>query len=84
MSSSIEPKPRMDEVKAIITLRSGKELRQPAPTVVKKGQEAEEIEPEEVVIKQTVEKNNTLPPFPQALKAKKKAINHAEMLEVLR
>ena len=74
----------MDEVKAIITLRSGKELKQPALEAVKKGQEAEETEPEEVVIKQTAEKNNTPPPFPQALKAKKKAINQAEMLEVLR
>ena len=36
------------------------------------------------MIKQTVEKNSTPPPFPQALKAKKKVINQAEMLEVLR
>ena len=28
-------------------------------------------------------KNSTPPPFPQALKAKKKAINQAEILEVL-
>ena len=74
----------MDEVKAIITLKSGKELKQPSPKAVKKGKEAEETEPEEVVIKQTTEKNSTPPPFPQALKAKKKAINQAEMLEVLR
>ena len=68
----------MDEVKAITTLRSGKELKQPAPKAVQKGQEAEETEPEDVVIKQTAEKNSTPPPFPQALKAKKKAINQAE------
>ena len=73
----------MVEVKAIITLRSGKELKQPAHEAVKKGQEAEEAELEEVVIKQTVEKNSTPPPFPQA-KSKKKAINQAKMLEVLR
>ena len=36
------------------------------------------------MIKQTVEKNKASPPFPQALKAKKKVINQAEMLEVLR
>ena len=36
-SSSSEPNSRMDEVKAIITLRSGKELKQPAPKAVKKG-----------------------------------------------
>ena len=35
-------------------------------------------------MKQTAEKNNTPPRFPQALKVKKKAINQAEMLEVLR
>ena len=74
----------MDEVKAIITLRSGKELNQPTPKAVKQGQLAEETEPEGVVIKQTAEKNSTPPPFPQALKAKKKAINQAEIIEVLR
>ena len=84
MSSSSEPNSRMDEVKAIITLRSGKELNHRTPKAVKQGQEAEETEPEGVVIKQTAEKNSTPPPFPQALKAKKKAINQAEMLEVLR
>ena len=84
VSSSSEPNSRMDEVKAIITLRNGKELKQPAPEAVKKSQEAEETEPEEVVIKQNAKKNSTPPPFPQALKAKKKAINQAEMLEVLR
>ena len=36
------------------------------------------------MIKQTAEKNSTPPPFPQALKTKKKAINQVEMLEVLR
>ena len=84
VSSSSKVNSRMDEVKAIITLRSGKELKQPAPKAVKQGQEAEETEPEEVVIKKTVVKNSTPPPFPQALKAKKKAINQAKMLEVLR
>ena len=65
-------------------MRSGKELKQQAPKAVQKGQEVEETKPEDVVIKQTAEKNSTPPPFPQALKAKKKAINQAEMLEVLR
>ena len=37
VSSSSEPNSKMDEVKAIITLRSGKELKQPTPEVVKKG-----------------------------------------------
>ena len=51
VSSSSEPNYRMDEVKAIIALRSGKELKQSAPKAVRQGQEAEETEPEEVVIK---------------------------------
>ena len=82
--SSSETNSRMDEVKAIITLRSGKELRQPAPKAVEQGLEAKETEPEEVVIKHTAVKNCTPPPFSQELKAKKKAINQVEMLEALR
>ena len=45
VSSSSEPSSKMDEVKVIITLRSAKELKQPAPKEKKKGQEAEETEP---------------------------------------
>ena len=74
----------MDEVKAVITLRSGKEVEQPIPKPTKEGQEAKEAEPKEEVIKKNVVKNSTPPPFPQALKSKKKAINQAKILEVLR
>ena len=63
----------MGEVKALITLRSGKELKQPAPKAVEQGKEAEEAEPEEVVTKETAVKISTPPLFPQALKAKKKS-----------
>ena len=84
MSSSSELNPRMDEVKAIITLRSGKDLKQPVPKPTKEGQEAKEAEPDEVVTKENAVKNSTPLPFPQTLKAKKKAINQAEILEVLR
>ena len=84
VSSSSDPNSRMNEVKQIITLRSIKDLTQLSPKATNPGQEAIETEPEEVVIKQTIEKNKTSPPFPQALKPKKKAINQAEMLEVLR
>ena len=51
---------------------------------MEQGQEAKEAEPEEVVTKETVVKNSTPSPFPQALKAKKKDINQAEILEVSR
>ena len=37
VSSSNESNPRMDEVKAIITLRSGKELKQPIPKPTEEG-----------------------------------------------
>ena len=84
MSSSSETNPRMDEVKAIITLRSCKELKRPVPKPIEEGQEAKEVEPDEVVIKENAVKNSTPPPFPQPLNYKKKAINQAEILEVLR
>ena len=84
MTSSSEPNSRMDEVKAIITLRSGKELKQLALKVIEQGQEAKEVEPEEVVTRETAVKNSTPPPFSQALMAKKKAINQAKILEVHR
>ena len=37
-----------------------------------------------MVTKEATGRNSTPLPFPQAMKAKKKAINQAEMLEVLR
>ena len=83
-SSSSEPNPKIDEVKAVITLRNGKEVKQPVPKPAKKSQEAKEAEPEEEVIKENVVKKSIPPPFLQALKAKKKAINQAEILEALR
>ena len=84
VSSSNELNPKMDEVKVIITLRSGKELKQPVPKPTEEDQEAKEAALDEVVTKENAVKNSTPPPFPQALKDKKKAINQAEILEVLR
>ena len=84
LNSSSEPNPRIDEVKEIITLRSGKEVKQPVSKPAEEGHEVKEAEPEEEVIKENAVKNSTPPPFPQALKAKKKAINQAKILEVLR
>ena len=81
LSSSSEPNPKIDEVKAFITLRSGKEVKQPVPKLEKEGQESKEVEPEEEVTKGNAVKNTTPSTFPQALKAKKKAINQVEILE---
>ena len=64
VSSSNEPNPRMDEFNAIITLRSGKELKQPVPKPTEESQEAKEVELDEVVTKENAVKNSTPPPFP--------------------
>ena len=84
LSSSSEPTSRIDEVKAVITLRSGKEVEQPVPKPGELDKEEKEAEPEKIVIKKDAVKKSTPPPFPQELKSKKKAINQAEILEVLR
>ena len=41
----------MDEVKAIITLRSGKEIEQPVPKPAVDHREEEEVEPKHIFIK---------------------------------
>ena len=64
-SSFSDPNSKLNEVKAIITLRSGKELTKPSPKAIDPEQEAVDTEPREVVIKQTVEKYKLSPPFPQ-------------------
>ena len=84
LSSSSEPNSRIDEVKVVITLRSGKEVEQPVPKPTELDKEEKEVEPEKIVIKEDEMKKSTPPPFPQALKIKKKAINQVEILEVLR
>ena len=84
LSSSSEKPPRMDEVKAIITLMSGKEVEQLVPKPAKEGIEETEAEPEKSVIKADAVKKSAPPPFSQTLKRKKKAINQAEILKNLR
>ena len=75
---------RMDEVKAIITLRSGKEIEQPIPTTAKETCKEKEAEPDRVIINEEPVKRRMPPPFPQALRGKKKIPNQAEIWEVLR
>ena len=76
---------RMDEVKAIITLRSGKEIEQPVPMTAQETEKEKEAEPERVIINEDSVKKKMPPPFPQALRSKKKKIpNEAEIWEVLR
>ena len=74
----------MDEVKAIITLRSGKEIEQSVPKLARETREEEEVEPEHIFIKEYSMKKSMPPPFPQALKGKNKASKQAGILEVLK
>ena len=62
----------MDEVKAIITLRSGREIDQPVPMTDEETCKEKEVVPEKVIISEDLVKKNMPPPFPQALRGKKK------------
>ena len=75
---------RMDEVKAIITLRSGKEIEQPVPKIAEETKKEKEAEPERIIIREDSMKKHMPPPFPQALRGKKKITNQTEIWEVLR
>ena len=74
----------MDEVKAIITLRSGKEVDQHMPKPVEESKQGEKLHPEHILLKEDSMKYSIPPPFPQALRGKKKASQQAGILEVLR
>ena len=72
VTSSNEPTPIIDEVKAVITLRSGKQVEQPIPEHVEETKEENEAEYESIVIKEDMVKKILPPLFPQALKAKRR------------
>ena len=75
---------RTDEVKAVVTLRSGKELKPAVPEPVKSApSETDPLQEEQSVAKEKV-KMRIAPPFSQVLRKKKKSVNQTEMLEVLR
>ena len=84
LSFRSEPAKRMDEVQAIITLRSGKEIEQPMSKPAGKTREHEEEELEHIFIKDDSMKESMPPPFPQAPRSKKKASKQEGILEVLR
>ena len=62
----------MDEVKAIITLRSGKEVEQPMPKPVEETRKGEELEPEHIFLKEDSMKHCIPPPFPRHLEARRR------------
>ena len=59
-------------MKAIITLMSGKEIEQPVPMTAEETCKEKEAEPEKIIISENLVKKNMPPPFPQALRGKKK------------
>ena len=84
IGSASNPAPRMDEVKVVITLRNGKQVDQPTPKPAEETREEKEVEPVHIFIKEDSMKNSMPPPFPQALRGKKKTSKQAGILEVLR
>ena len=84
IGSVSDPNARIDEVKAVVTLRSGTELRPAAPAPTKKAPiVVEPLEEEQPVAWEEV-KHSVPHPFPQALKKRKNSVNQTEILEVLR
>ena len=71
-------------MKAIITLRSGREIEQPVPKIAEETCKEKETELERVIFSEDSMKHCMPPPFPQALRCKKKASQQAGILEVLR
>ena len=75
---------RTDEVKAVVNLRSGRELQTAVPELVKSAPVgAEPLQEEQPVAKEEV-KIRIPPLFSQVLRKKKNHVNQTEMLEVLR
>ena len=84
IADSSETAPKMDEIKAVITLRSCKKVEQPMPKPLNETKEGEDGEPKMIVIKEDMMKKSMPPPFPQALRGKKGVNNSSEIFEVLR
>ena len=83
IGSASDPNVRIDEVKAVVTLRSVRELRPSVPDPAKKAPTVVEPLEEEQPIGEEV--NHSVPPsFPQALPKRKKSVNQTKILEVLR
>ena len=59
-----EPAPKVDEVQAIITLRSGKEIEQPGPKPASKTKEKKDMEPKHIIINEDSIKKSMSPPPP--------------------
>ena len=79
-----DPNARTDEVKAVVTLISGKELKPTDPALVKSAPIVVDPPQEEQSSSREERKISVPPSFPQALWKRKSSVNQTEMLEVLR
>ena len=84
IGSSNDPNVRIDEVKAVVTLRSGKELRPAVPVLANAAPIVTDPPEEEQSAKREEVKTSVPTLFPQALRKKKNSVNQTKMLEVLR
>ena len=84
IGSASDPNSRIDEVKAVVTLRSGKELRPAVPALTKTATTVVDSPEEEQSAKREEVKPSVPPAFQQALRKKKNSVNQTEILEVLR
>ena len=69
------PNARMDEVKAVVTLRSGKELKPAVPELVNSAPAVTDPLQEEQLVGKEELKIRIPPPFPQVIRKKKNHIN---------
>ena len=83
MSLTNDPNVRTDEVKVVVTLRSGKELEPAVPALVKSDPTVTNRSLEEQSASKEEVKISVPPPFPQVLRKKKIFVNQTKMLEVL-
>ena len=75
LSSASDLNPRIDEVKVVVTLRSGREVKPSTPKPAEEDLNVVEPKPEDEAPKGDTMNKSTPLPFPQALRNKKKAIN---------
>ena len=83
IGSASNPNARIYEVKAVVTLQSGKELRPAVPAPTKTAPTVVDPPEEEQLEKREEVKPSVPPHFPQALRKKKNSVNQTEILEVL-
>ena len=84
LSSSSDPNHINDEVKVVVTLRSGREVKPSTHKPIVEDPKVVEPELEDEAPKGETVNKSTPPPFPQALRKKQKVINKTEILEMLR